>query len=150
LEGVARCCCWGWGVFGEKNMALLVLALDNGNRVTKARMGYSAANRLPLGGFPFPSRYIAHLAETRFGFCTSAFLPKPPRTPNELGFGGFRPPKLRRDTPFGLKTSASWRNGISDCRTFVPLTFGLTDFWFFGCHIFRHFKSRPMPPELPG
>jgi hypothetical protein len=27
------------------------------NRVIKARMGYSAGNRLPLGGFPFPSRY---------------------------------------------------------------------------------------------
>jgi hypothetical protein len=26
------------------------------NRVIKARMGYSAGNRLPLGGFPFPSR----------------------------------------------------------------------------------------------
>jgi hypothetical protein len=24
------------------------------NRVIKARMGYSVANRLPLGGFPFP------------------------------------------------------------------------------------------------
>jgi hypothetical protein len=30
-----------------------------GNRVFKARMGYSAGNRLPLGGgFPFPSRYV--------------------------------------------------------------------------------------------
>jgi hypothetical protein len=29
-----------------------------GNRVIKARMGYSAGNRLPLGGFPFPSRYM--------------------------------------------------------------------------------------------
>ena len=28
------------------------------NRVIKARMGYSAANRLPLGGFTFPSRYM--------------------------------------------------------------------------------------------
>jgi hypothetical protein len=28
------------------------------NRVIKARMGYSAGNRLPLGGFPFPSRYV--------------------------------------------------------------------------------------------
>jgi hypothetical protein len=73
---------------------------------------------------------IAHLAETRFGVCTSAFLTKPPRTPKELGFGGFRPSKLRLDIPFGLKTSASWRNGISDCRTFVPLVFGLTDFYF--------------------
>jgi hypothetical protein len=25
-----------------------------------------------------------------------------------------------------------------------------TDFLFFGGHIFRQFKSRPMPPELPG
>jgi hypothetical protein len=28
------------------------------NRVIKARMGYSAGNQLPLGGFPFPSRYV--------------------------------------------------------------------------------------------
>ena len=28
------------------------------NRVIKARMGYSAGNRLPLGGFPFPSRHM--------------------------------------------------------------------------------------------
>jgi hypothetical protein len=82
--------------------------------------------------------------------CTSAFLPKPPRTPKELGFGGFRPSKLRLDIPFGLKTSASWRNSISDYQTFVPLVFWLTDFLFFGGRIFRQFKSRPMPPELPG
>jgi hypothetical protein len=28
------------------------------NRVIKDRMGYSAGTRLPLGGFPFPSRYM--------------------------------------------------------------------------------------------
>jgi hypothetical protein len=33
--------------------------------------------------------------------------------------------------------------------TFVPLIFGLTDF-FFGGHISRQFKSRVMLPELPG
>jgi hypothetical protein len=38
-------------------MALPMLTIID-NRVTKARMGYSAGNRLPLGGFPFPSQYM--------------------------------------------------------------------------------------------
>jgi hypothetical protein len=35
---------------------LLLVGIDN--RVIKARMGYSTANRLPLGSFPFPSRHV--------------------------------------------------------------------------------------------
>jgi hypothetical protein len=54
--------------------------------------------------------FIARLAETPFGFCTSAFLPIPPQTPKHLEFGVFMPSKLRRDTLFGLKMPASWRN----------------------------------------
>jgi hypothetical protein len=32
-----------------------------GNRVTKARMGYSAGNRLPLGGFPFSVSFAVYV-----------------------------------------------------------------------------------------
>jgi hypothetical protein len=35
-------------------------------------------------------------------------------------------------------------------KAFVPLISGSTDFLFFGGHIFWQFKSRLMPPELPG
>jgi hypothetical protein len=52
------------------------------------------------------------------------------------------PFRVRRGTPFGLKMPASWRNGVSGIRP--------TDFFIFGGHIFRHLKSRPMPPEFPG
>jgi hypothetical protein len=64
------------------------------------------------------ARPIAHLAETRFGFCTSGFLPITSQTPKHLGFRVFMPFRVRRGTPFGLKMPASWRNGISDYRTF--------------------------------
>jgi hypothetical protein len=73
---------------------------------------------------------IAHLAETPFGFCTSTFLPIPPQTPKHLGFGVFMPSKLRRDTSFGLKMPASWRNEKKNQKTFVPLISGSTDFYF--------------------
>ena len=53
---------------------------------------------------------IAHLAETPFGLFASTFLPITPQTPKHLGFGVFMPSKLRRDTLFGLKMPASWRN----------------------------------------
>jgi hypothetical protein len=56
------------------------------------------------------------------------------------------PSKLRRDTLFGLKMPASWRKK----KASVPLISGSTDFLFFGGHVFRQFKSRLMPPELPG
>jgi hypothetical protein len=42
------------GMWGKKYASSQV-----DNRVIKARMGYSAGNRLPLGGFPFPSRYAS-------------------------------------------------------------------------------------------
>ena len=93
---------------------------------------------------------ITHLAETPFVFLPSTFLPTDSRTPKELEFGGFRPSKLRRGAPFGLKTPASWRNGISDYRTFCLQLFGLTDFLIFGDHIFRQFKSILLLRELPG
>ena len=101
-------------------------------------------------GYNSGAATIAHLAETPFGFLASTFLPITTQTPKHLGFGVFMPFGVRRDTPFGLKMLASWRNGISDYRTFVPLIFGLTDFLFFGGHMFRQFKSILMPPELPG
>jgi hypothetical protein len=78
---------------------------------------------------------IAHLAETPFGFCTSDFLPTPPQTPKHLGFGIFMPSKLRRDTLFGLKMPASWRNEKKP-KTFVPLISGSTDFFYFSVVIF--------------
>jgi hypothetical protein len=60
----------------------------------------------------------------------STFLPITPQTPKELGFGGFMPFRVRRDTPFGLKMLASWRNGISDYRTFWPRISGQRIFYF--------------------
>ena len=93
---------------------------------------------------------IAHLAETRFDFLASTFLPMPPQTQKHLGFGIFVPFRVRRDTPFGLKMPASWRNGISDYRTFCLQLFGLTEFFIFGDHIFRQFKSILLLRELPG
>jgi hypothetical protein len=50
---------------------------------------------------------IAHLAESRFGFSASTFLPMALQTPKHLGFGVFMPFRVRRDTPFGLKMPAS-------------------------------------------
>jgi hypothetical protein len=41
------------------------------------------------------------------------------------------PFRVRRGTPFGLKMPASWRNGISDERTFVPLISGQRIFYFY-------------------
>ena len=61
---------------------------------------------------------IAHLAETPFGFSTSTLLPITPQTPKHLGFGVIMPFRVRRDTPFGLKTPASWRNGFFDSELF--------------------------------
>jgi hypothetical protein len=57
--GMAKCiegCCEVlllMGIWGKKYGTSHV-----GNRVIKARMGYSAGNRLPLGGFPFPPRGV--------------------------------------------------------------------------------------------
>jgi hypothetical protein len=93
---------------------------------------------------------IAHLdAKTPFGFCTSAFLPIPPQTPKHLGFGVFMPSELRRGTLFVWSENACVM-AKKKTKTCVPLVFGLTDFLFVGGHIFRQFKSRLMPPELPG
>jgi hypothetical protein len=56
---MAKCigwCCevlWLMGIRGKEYGTSHV-----DNRVIKARMGYSAGNRLPLGCFPFPSRYV--------------------------------------------------------------------------------------------
>ena len=61
---------------------------------------------------------IAHLAETPFGFSTSTLLPITPQTPKHLGFGVIMPFRVRRYTPFGLKTPASWRNGFFDSELF--------------------------------
>jgi hypothetical protein len=45
------------------------------------------------------------------------------------------PFRARRDTPFGLKMPASWRNGISDYRTFfyfsVVIFFGSLSLYFY-------------------
>jgi hypothetical protein len=81
--------------------------------------------------------YIAHLAGTLFGFLATTFLPTTPRTPKELGFRVvFIPLGVRRCYRLGLKTPASWRNGISDHRTFWLKPFELTDFFVLGGHIF--------------
>jgi hypothetical protein len=64
------------------------------------------------------SHFIAHLAETPFGFSTSTLLPITPQTPKHLGFGVIMPFRVRRDTPFALKTPASWRNGFFDSELF--------------------------------
>jgi hypothetical protein len=92
---------------------------------------------------------ITHLAETPFVFLPSTFLPTDSRTPKELEFGGFRPSKLRRGAPFGLKTPASWRNGISDYRTLAK-TLRVNGFLLFGGNIFRQFKSILSLRVLPG
>jgi hypothetical protein len=89
---------------------------------------------------------IAHLAETPFGFCTSAFLPIPPQTPKNLGFKVFMPSKLRPRHFIWSENACV----MAEKKPFVPLISGPTDFLFFGGHSFRQFKSRPMPPELPG
>jgi hypothetical protein len=67
---------------------------------------------------PRPCVSIAHLAETPFGFLASTFLPITPQTPKHLGFGFAMPFRVRRDTPFVLKTPASWRNGFFDSELF--------------------------------
>jgi hypothetical protein len=97
---------------------------------------------------------IAHLAETPFGFLTSTLLPITPQTPKHLGFGVIMPFRVRQDTPFGLKTPASWP--MAKCEmdfstpNFSTSDIRPTDFLIFSGHIVRQFKSRPMPPELPG
>jgi hypothetical protein len=62
------------------------------------------------------------------------------------------PFEVRQGTPFGLKMPAScvmakWHFRPPD---FLTSDIWPTDFLFFGGHMFRQFKSRPMPPELPG
>jgi hypothetical protein len=69
-----------------------------------------------------PFAGIAHLAESRFGFSASTFLPMALQTPKHLGFGVFM--------PFGLKMPASWRNDIFDYQTFRPQIFGQRIFYF--------------------
>jgi hypothetical protein len=91
-----------------------------------------------------PTVSIAHLAETRFGFLATTFLPKTPRTSKELGFRGFILCRVHRCYRFGLKTPASWRTGISDYRTFWLKLFGLMDFFP------RQFRCRLLLRELPG
>jgi hypothetical protein len=59
------------------------------------------------------------------------------------------PFRVHRDTPFGLKMPASWRNGISDYRTFWP-RISANGFFLFGGHIFRQFNSILLLRELPG
>ena len=57
--GMAKCiegCCEVLLLMGIRGKKYGTSHVDN--RVIKARMGYSAGNRLPLGGFPFPSRYV--------------------------------------------------------------------------------------------
>jgi hypothetical protein len=57
--GMAKCiegCCEVSLLMGIRGKKYGTSHVDN--RVIKARMGYSAGNRLPLGGFPFPSRYM--------------------------------------------------------------------------------------------
>jgi hypothetical protein len=71
------------------------------------------------------------------------------KTPKHLGFRVYMPFRVRRDTPLGLKMPASWRNGISDYRTFWPRISGQRIF-FFGGHIFLQFKSKLLLRELPG
>jgi hypothetical protein len=71
---------------------------------------------------------IAHLAETEtpFGFLASTFLPITTQTPKHLGFGVFMPSKLRRDTPFGLKTKKKrLRHGHGEMTFPTTQLFGL-------------------------
>jgi hypothetical protein len=93
--------------------------------------GLGIGNR-SWGCFTPPSTMgcIAHLAETPFGFCTSAFLPIPPQTPKHLGFGVFMPSELRRDTLFGLKMPASWRNK-KKTKNFCTSDFRFNGFFIF-------------------
>jgi hypothetical protein len=100
------------------------------------RCGEGGALGIPCGCGPNGpnkprGKRIAHLAETPFAFCTSAFLPITPQTPKHLGFGVFMPSKLRRDTLFGLKMPTSWRNEEK------KKNFCTSDFRFNGIFIFR-------------
>jgi hypothetical protein len=76
--GVAAACnhfTWGITVCGSKRV-LMVIQWDK-HRRDETKLSWNT---------PASPAAIAHLAETPFGFCTSAFLHITPQTPKHLGF----------------------------------------------------------------
>jgi hypothetical protein len=97
----------------------------------------------------FPS--IVHLAETRFGFSTSTFLPITPQTPKRLGFRVFVPFRVRRDTPFGLKMPAHGEMAFSTTEVF-DLGYPANGNFFSVVICFGSLSQNQclLPPKLPG
>jgi hypothetical protein len=83
-----------------------------------ARHCTGALHQLHLKQSASQAECIAHLAETRFGFLAATY--KHQRS-SDLGLS------YHLECAGAIETPASWRNGISDYRTFWRKLFGFTD-----------------------